>query len=113
MIRVHLAYVYLWSEQLPTLKMISHLSALLPPANEVWGKAIFSHQFVILFTGGGVCMVLFGGTGVGGVCGFIRGGMHGFIWGACVVFSVFFGYNEIRSMSGRYASYWNAFLYCH
>ena len=34
---------------------------------------------------------------------FSRGGMHGF-------FS-FFGYNEIRSMSGPYASYWNAFLY--
>ena len=33
-------------------------------------------------------MVLFGG----GVCGF-------------------FGYNEIQSMSGRYASYWNAFLF--
>ena len=77
----------------------------------------------------------------GGVCGFIWGGMHGFIWGACVVlfggvhgfiwgarvvlfggmrgfiwggvcgFFQFFGYNEIRSMSGRYASYWNAFLY--
>ena len=31
--------------------------------------------------------------------------------GACMVFSVFFGYNEIRSMSGRYASYWNAFLF--
>ena len=26
--------------------------------------------------------------------------------GACV------GYDEIRSMSGRYASYWNAFLFC-
>ena len=38
--------------------------------------------------------------------------MRGFIWGACVVFSSFFGYNEIRSMSGRYASYWNAFLFC-
>ena len=25
-------------------------------------------------------------------------------------FFSFFGYNEIRSMSGRYASYWNAFL---
>ena len=67
----------------------------------------------------------------GGVCGFIRGhvwfysGVHGFIWGACVVlfggcvwffwgglhgFFSFFGYNEIRSMSGWYASYWNAFL---
>ena len=38
----------------------------------------------------------------GVVCGFIQGGMHGF-------FS-FFGYNEIQSMSERYASYWNAFL---
>ena len=68
-----------------------------------------------------------------GVCGFIwghawfySGGMRGFIWGACVVlfgggcawfylgghscFFSFFGYNEIQSMSGRYASYWNAFL---
>ena len=26
--------------------------ALLPPANEVWGKIIFLHLFVILFTGG-------------------------------------------------------------
>ena len=48
---------------------------------------------------------------LGGVHGFIQGGMCGFIrGGACVVFPVFFGYNEIRSMSGRYASYWNAFL---
>ena len=23
------------------------------------------------------------------------------------------GYDEIRSMSGRYASYWNAFLFIH
>ena len=67
-------------------------------------------------------MVLFGG-----VHGFIWGGMHGFIWGVCVVlfggcmvlfggggicgFFSFFGYNEIRSMSGQYASYWNAFLF--
>ena len=42
--------------------------------------------------------------------GFILGGVHGFIWGACMVSSVFFGYNDIRSMSGRYASFWNAFL---
>ena len=40
----------------------------------------------------------------GGVCGF-SGGVRGF-------FS-FFGYNEIRSMSGRYTSYWNAFLFQH
>ena len=84
---------------------------------------------------GGVCVVLFGGHG------FIWGGMHGFIWGVCVVlfgghawfywgacvvlfgghvwfysggmrgFFTFFGYNEIWSMSGQYASYWNAFLF--
>ena len=40
---------------------------------------------------GGACVVLFGG----GMCGFFS----------------FFGYNEIRSMSGRYSSYWNAFLF--
>ena len=28
------------------------LDRLLPPANEVWGKVIFLHLFVILFTGG-------------------------------------------------------------
>ena len=29
---------------------------LLPPANVVWGKVIILHLFVILFTGGGVCL---------------------------------------------------------
>ena len=42
--------------------------------------------------------------------GFIRGGMHGFSGGGVRGFFSFFRYNEIRSMSGRYASYWNAFL---
>ena len=87
----------------------------------------------------GACTVLFGGACVvlfrggmrgfiqGGMCGFIRGGMHGCSGGACMVlfggacvvlfrggvcgFFSFFGYNEIQSMSGRYASYWNAFLF--
>ena len=69
---------------------------------------------VVLFGGGhawfylgGACMVLFGGACMvlfGGVCVVLfRGGVRGF-------FS-FFGYNEIRSMSGRYASYWNVFLF--
>ena len=81
----------------------------LPPANEVWGKVIFLHLFVILFTGGacvvargawfysgghawfysgGPCVVLFGGACVvlfGGCAWFYLGGMCGFIWGACVV----------------------------
>ena len=37
-----------------------------------------------------------------GMCGW--GGVHG-CQGACI------GYDKIRSMSGRYASYWNAFLF--
>ena len=72
----------------------------------------------------GACMVLCGGHAwfyAGGMHGFMRGG-H--VWfysggGACMVlfgggmrgFFSFFGYNEIRSISGRYASYWNAFLF--
>ena len=81
----------------------------------IWGRAWFYLSSVHGFIWG-VCMVLFGG-----------GGMHGIIRGACVVllggcawfysgvggmrgFFSFFGYNEIRSMSGWYASYWNAIL---
>ena len=33
------------------------------------------------------------------------------LFGGHAWFCQFFGYNEIRSMSGRYASYWNAFLF--
>ena len=55
-------------------------------------------------------MILLTG-GAEGLRIFIRGGgMRGFIWGGVRGFSSLFGYNEIRSMSGRYASYWNAFL---
>ena len=61
---------------------------------------------MVLF-GGGACMVLFGGA-----CMVLFGGACMVLFrGACVVFSSFFGYNEIRSMSGQYASYWNAFLF--
>ena len=38
-----------------------------------------------------------------------QGGMHG--RGACMGWCVRSRYYEIRSMSGRYASYWNAFLF--
>ena len=64
----------------------------------IWGACM------VLF--GGACMVLFGGHAwfyLGGHAWFFWGGMHGF-------FS-FFRYNEIWSMSGWYASYWNAFLF--
>ena len=50
----------------------------------------------------GTCMV--------GVC--MAGGVHG--WGACMAEGVgacHSRYYGIRSMSGRYASYWNAFLF--
>ena len=49
---------------------------------------------------GGACMA-------GGVCG--RGGMCS--RGVCMVGGMRGRYYEIRSMSGRYASYWNAFLF--
>ena len=88
---------------------------------------LFRGACVVLFRG--VCMVLLGGCAwfysggawfyLGGMHGFIweghalfySGGMHGFIWGGVHGFFSFFGYNEIRSMSGQYASYWNAFLF--
>ena len=76
----------------------------LPPANEVWGKVIFLHLSVILFTGGvrgcrgGACMVargcmVAGGVrGSGGACMVARGWGHACLlgdvhgcWGACMV----------------------------
>ena len=50
-----------------------------------------------------------GGGGVRGC-----GGLRGCSWGGCMVAPGGGGvrgfFDEIRSMSGRYASYWNAFL---
>ena len=72
----------------------------------------------------GVCMVAGVCVVVGGACVVMRdmcgcGGMHGcrgvcmVVGGACVVAGqVCVGYNEIRSMSRQYASYWDAFLSC-
>ena len=93
----------------------------LPPAKEVWGKIIFLHLFVILLTGavpgpaggmpgpgrGGVLVSgPKGGSGPrgdpgpgGGACSL--GGGGGVAW--CRPPS---GY-----CCGRYASYWNAFLF--
>ena len=92
----------------------------------------FSGGACVVFSGGHVCFFQ------GGMRGFFPGGMRGFFWGACMVFfrggmhglfpgacmvfsgghAWFFlgggacvGYDDIRSMSGRYASYWNAFLF--
>ena len=115
-----------WSLKCASGGMFYVLSTKLPPASEVWGKVIFLHLFVILFTGGHAwllgggraCMVAPGGACVvapgghawllpvgcawllwGGMRGCCRGGMHGIWWDT-----------EIRSMSRQYASYWNAFL---
>ena len=61
---------------------------------------------------GGHAWLLWGGGGVHGC----SGGGHAWLLGgrgwACVVFwgGVRGFFDEIRSMSGRYASYWNAFL---
>ena len=61
-----------------------------------------------------------GGVGMRGCLGGVRGcqgGMHGWgggvcgCWGACMVAGGCIGYDKIRSMSGRYASYWNEFLF--
>ena len=74
----------------------------------LFGGVWFYVWFYSWFYLGGMHVVLFRG-----VCAwFYSGGMHGFIWGGVRGFLSFFGYNEIRSMSGRYASYWNAFLFC-
>ena len=60
---------------------------------------------------GGMCVVA-----LGGVCG-CSGGACMVARGACVVATRGGGMRgirrdmEIRSMSGRYASYWNAFLF--
>ena len=62
----------------------------------------------------GACMVVGGMHSCqGGMCG-CQGG-HAWLWGVCMVVGgmkgVCMGYDEIWSMTGRYASYWNAFLF--
>ena len=63
----------------------------------------------------GVCMVAGRVCVVAGEHVWLPGGMCG-CWGCVVGMYVVargacMGYDEIRSMSGRYTSYWNAFLY--
>ena len=66
---------------------------LLPPTNEVWGKVIILHLFVILFTGGRGRAWLLGGmrgcsggecvVALGGPCVVAPGGGHAWLlWGA-------------------------------
>ena len=107
------------SEQLKTAG--SNFCIYLPPANEVWGKVVFLHLFVILFTGGGLPQCILGyppGTrppreqtppreqphpprSRHPPPGIPPEQTHTPRSKACW---------EIRSTSGRYASYWNAIL---
>ena len=65
---------------------------------------------------GGHAWLLQGGHAwlLGGACMVALGGHAWLLWGgACVVAPGGHGFfDEIRSMSGRYTSYWNAFLFC-
>ena len=80
---------------------------------------LFGGACMVLFRGHawfylGACMVLFGGPCVvlfRGCVWFYLGGHVWFYLGGMRGFFSFFGYNEIRSMSGWYASYWNAYLF--
>ena len=113
-------------------------NSLLPPANEVWGKIIFLHLFVILFTGGGAwswegvpgpggCLVPGGGLlwedawswgvpGPRGACQRVSAPGGAWSWGVSAPGGVWSqggawwrppdGY-----CCGRYASYWDAFLF--
>ena len=65
---------------------------LLPPANEVWGKVMLLHLCVILFTGGGLPPWESASRGLVGQN------------------PPPIGYYGIRSTSGQYPSFWNAFL---
>ena len=72
----------------------------LPPANKVCEGYVFTG---VCLSTGGACVAARGG----GMCGCSPGGgMRGSSGGGVRGF-----FDEIRSMSGRYASYLNAFLY--
>ena len=100
----------------PRLKLI-----LLPPANEVWGKVIFLHPSVILFTGGSTLAgTPLAGTPPKHVHTPLRqvppAGTHP-TWQVPPAGTPSLAgtppavHAGIRSTSGRYASYWNAFFF--
>ena len=87
----------------------THNTGMLPcfvtGRNEVLAKVIFLHLSVILFTGG------IPPNFRGGYLKFSGGGVSNFR-GGCLKFSGGGVSSGIRSTFGRYASYWNAFLFC-
>ena len=54
------------------------------------------------------CAWLVGPAWLGGA--YVVAGGPAWLWGGMWLQGVVISYDEIRSMSGRYASYWNAFL---
>ena len=97
------------------------LEWLLPPANEVWGKLIFWQACVIPSVLSSVHGQE-GGAVVGfpaGITGHMTGGRGGLPPGDGVYIQRGGGWADpplsehwrIRSTNGRYASYWNAFLF--
>ena len=94
------------------------------------GACVVAHRgaHAWLFMGGARAWLLMGGHAwllMGGMHGCSRGGgVRGCSWGACMVAHggacvvarggrACFFLDEVRSMSERYASYWNAFLLPH
>ena len=106
-------------------------ACMVVPEGCVWLLPRGVHGFLgghAWFFGGAACMVFWGGQHAwffGGWHAWFFGGVRGFFggwggWGACMVFwgacmvsrgGVHGFFDEIWSMSGRYASYWNAFLF--
>ena len=78
--------------------MFKFFMQYLQPANEVWGKVMFLHLSVILFTGGVYPSMQWDRRFVTWEC-VTR-------WGVLPVV-----HPKLGSTSERYASYWNAFLY--
>ena len=97
--------------------VLKFILQFLPPANEVCEGYVFTGvcpREGACMAGGGMC-----GRGMHGRGACMAGGMHGggHAWqegmcgrGACMAGGMHGGYYEVRSRSGRCASYWNAFL---
>ena len=114
-----------------SLRPTGNDTQFLPPANEVWGKDMFLHVSVILFTGRGVSGTPRAGTRPGqvhppagtppGRCNPLRQVHPPGRYTPLRQVPPFAGrsgrytppamHAGIRSTSGRYASYWNAFLF--
>ena len=96
--------------------LLSHLDKyIITGRNEVLAKVMFLHVSVILLTGGEGSSKFsgaggyFGGVFLGGFLQIFGGGY--FLGGFLQIFGGGWFSPRIRSTFGRYASYWNAFLF--